>query len=176
MKKPKVVAVVGSKKSGKTTTVESLIREFVRRRYKVAAIKHVSEKDFTIDTQGKDTWRFAQAGATTVVSAAANEITTIEKKSLEAFSVDDLVKKCKGSDFVFAEGFKWLLSTERSIQKVVVIKTALEAANAPKLFNPILAFSGPCSTKELNRQIPYADALREPKKLADIIENFFVKK
>ena len=56
------MVVVGSKKSGKTTTTENLTRELTKRGYNVAAIKHVSEQDFTIDTVGKDTWRFAKAG------------------------------------------------------------------------------------------------------------------
>ena len=176
MTKPNVVAIVGSKKSGKTTTVENLIREFVKRKYRVAAIKHVSEKDFTIDTPGKDTWRFAQAGAQTIVSASANEVATIEKKPLEVFSVDDLLKKCAGNDFVFTEGFKWLMSRKQDIQKVVVVKSAQEVENALKLFYPILAFSGPYSSRGVNDQVPYQDGLREPEKLADIIEEHFRKK
>jgi molybdopterin-guanine dinucleotide biosynthesis protein MobB len=175
MMKPHVVAVVGGKKVGKTTTVENLIREFVKRKYKVAAIKHVSEKDFTIDTPGKDTWRFAQAGARTIVSAAANEVTTIQKVSLESLSLKDLLIKCKDSDFVFTEGLKGLVGKEPCIQKIVVVKTAGEAEKALKLFSPILAFSGPYCTKELTKQIPYADAVNEPEKLANIVERFFAK-
>ncbi|MCJ7559854.1 molybdopterin-guanine dinucleotide biosynthesis protein B, partial [Candidatus Bathyarchaeota archaeon] len=64
------IAVVGSKKSGKTTTIENLVRELTKKGYKVAAIKHVSEPDFTIDTAGKDTWKFAKAGAKTIISVA----------------------------------------------------------------------------------------------------------
>ena len=65
--KAAIIAVVGSKKSGKTTTIEALTRELVKRGFKVAAVKHVSEPDFTMDTKGKDTWRFAQAGARIVI-------------------------------------------------------------------------------------------------------------
>ena len=104
--KQQVVAVVGTKKSGKTTTIENLIRELTRRGYKVAVIKHVPEPDHTIDTPGKDTWRYAQAGAKTIVSAAANEIATIEKTPLETVKLDTLIKKCKGNDIVFIEGLK----------------------------------------------------------------------
>ena len=59
--KPIVIAVVGSKASGKTTTIEILTKELSRKGYKIAAVKHIPEKNFTIDKKGKDTWRFAKA-------------------------------------------------------------------------------------------------------------------
>ncbi|UCF45147.1 MAG: molybdopterin-guanine dinucleotide biosynthesis protein B, partial [Candidatus Bathyarchaeota archaeon] len=101
-----IIAVVGSKKSGKTTTTENLIRELTERGYKVAAIKHISEADFTIDIAGKDTWKFAKAGAKTIISIAANEIATIEKGITESVSLETLLKKCRGNDVVLIEGLK----------------------------------------------------------------------
>jgi molybdopterin-guanine dinucleotide biosynthesis adapter protein len=169
--KIKAVAVVGTKKSGKTTTTENLIRELTKRGYKIATIKHVPEPEFTIDTQGKDTWRHAQAGAKTIVSAAPNEIATIEKTPLETVSLDALIKRCKGNDIVFIEGLKKKVAKKRSIPKIVVAKTMDEAVNALAAYKPILAFSGPYNTENLNFEIPYADALKNPEKLADIVEN-----
>jgi molybdopterin-guanine dinucleotide biosynthesis protein B len=171
-----VIAVVGSKKSGKTTTIENLIRELSQRGYKVAAIKHVSEPDHTIDTPGKDTWRYAQAGARTVISAAANEIVTIEKRLLEMVSLDMLLKKCRGNDIVFIEGLKKKVAKRKNITKIVVTKTKDESVNAVEIYEPILAFSGPYSTKNLNYEIPYEDALETPNRLADIIETKLLKK
>ena len=171
----RVVAVVGTKKSGKTTTTENLIRELTRRGYKVATIKHVPEPDFTIDTPGKDTWRHAQAGAKTIVSASANEIATIEKIPLETISLDALIKRCKGNDIVFIEGLKKKVAKRRSIPKIVVATTMDEAVNALEVYKPILAFSGPYDTENLNFEIPYADALKNPEKLADIVENKFLR-
>jgi len=174
--KPTVIAVVGTKKSGKTTTIEILIQELSRRGYKVAAIKHVPEPDHTIDTSGKDTWRYAQAGAKTVVSAAANEIATIEKISLETVTIDDLVRRCKGSDVVFTEGLKKQVAKLKNIQKIVVAKNADEVNSALAVYKPIVAFSGSFSTKRLTKEIPYANALEKPRELADIIETTLLKK
>ena len=58
-----IIAVVGGRKSGKTTAVEVLVEGLVEHGYKVATVKHVSQKNFTMDTEGKDTWRHAKAGA-----------------------------------------------------------------------------------------------------------------
>jgi molybdopterin-guanine dinucleotide biosynthesis protein B len=174
--KQQVIAVVGTKKSGKTTTIENLIRQLTNRGYRVAAIKHVPEPDHTIDTPGKDTWRYAQAGAKTIVSAAASEIATIEKTPLETVKLDALIKRCKGNDIVFIEGLKKRVAKRQDIPKIVVAKTMYEAVNAIEAYRPILAYSGPYSTENLNFQIPYADAKETPEKLADIIENNLPKK
>jgi molybdopterin-guanine dinucleotide biosynthesis protein B len=174
--KQQVIAVVGTKKSGKTTTIENLIRELTKRGYKVAAIKHVPEPDHTVDTPGKDTWRYAQAGAKTIVSAAASEIATIEKTPLETVKLDALIKRCKGNDIVFIEGLKKKVAKRKGIPKIVVAKTMDEVVNALEVYKPILAFSGPYSTENLNFQISYADAKETPEKLADIVENKLLKK
>jgi molybdopterin-guanine dinucleotide biosynthesis protein B len=174
--KQQVIAVVGTKKSGKTTTIENLIRELTKRGYKIAAIKHVPEPDHTIDTPGKDTWRYAQAGAKTIVTAAAGEIATIERIPLETVKLDALIRKCIGSDVVFIEGLKKKVAKRKNIAKIVVSKTMDEAMNAVEVYKPILAFSGPYSTKNLNFEIPYVNALENSEELADIIETKLLRK
>jgi molybdopterin-guanine dinucleotide biosynthesis protein B len=165
----KVIAIVGSKSSGKTTTTEILIKELAKRGYKIAAVKHIPEPNFTIDTKGKDTWRFAESGAKTIISIAAHEIATIEKTN-ESFSLKKILKKCVGNDIVFLEGFKELVSKERAIPKIVVVKSEKEALEALKSFKPVLAFTGPYSTENLKLKIPYVDVLKTPEKIADIVE------
>ena len=174
--KAKVVAVVGTKKSGKTTTIENLIRELTKKGYKVAAIKHVSEPKFSIDTPGKDTWRFSQAGAKTIVSIAANEIATIEKIPIDEVKMEGLLRKCTGNDVVLIEGLKKRLSKMRKIQKIVVVKSRQEAVNAFETYEPILAFSGPYNTESVSSKIVYVDALKNPEKLVAIIEEKLLKK
>jgi molybdopterin-guanine dinucleotide biosynthesis protein B len=174
--KTRVIAVVGSKKSGKTTTIENLTRELTKRGYNVAAVKHVSEQDFTIDTPEKDTWKFAQSGAKTIISVAANEIATLEKIPLESVSLKTLLKKCRGNHVVFVEGLKKLVATKKNVSKIVIVKSRKETMKALESFKPILAFSGPYSTEALNLKIQYVDAVKNPVKLADIIENKLLKK
>lgn len=165
-----VIAVVGSKSSGKTTTMEILTKELTRRGYKIAAIKHIPEPNFTIDTEGKDTCRFAKAGARTIVSVASNEIATIEKVDEENFSLKEILKRCEGNDVVLIEGFRKLVRKMSGIHKIVVVKSEEEALEALKYFEPILAFTGPYSTKNLNLKVPYVDVLKNPKEIADIVE------
>ena len=170
------IAIIGTKKSGKTTTTESLIRELTKKGYRVAAIKHVSEPEFTIDTAGKDTWRFAQSGAGTIISVATNEIATIQKKPLDKVKVKDLVRKCRDNDIILIEGLKKRLSKMRNIQKIVVVKSREEATYALEAYKPILAFSGPYNTESMNAGVPYVDALKNPEELARIVEEKLLKK
>jgi len=172
--KATVIAVVGSKRSGKTTTVEALVRELAKKGHKIAAIKHISEQKFTIDTKGKDTWRYAQAGAQTVIGISATELATIEKAN-KTFSLEDILERSQGHDFVFLEGFKKLVSKESNIPKIVVVKSQNEAQEAATAYRPIIAFAGPYSTENLHLEAPYVDALKNPARLARIVEAFVSK-
>ena len=48
--------------TGKTTLIEKLLRRLKEKGFRVAVIKHDAH-DFDIDREGKDSWRFTQAGA-----------------------------------------------------------------------------------------------------------------
>ncbi len=58
----KILTVVGTKNTGKTTLVTMLVQELVKRGHKVGTIKH-THHDF--DLEGKDTWKHRKAGART---------------------------------------------------------------------------------------------------------------
>lgn len=163
------IAIVGGKSSGKTATVEALTRELTKRGYNVAAVKHISERDFTIDQEGKDTWRFAKAGAQTVVSVASNEIATIEK-TVTKISLAEILEKCKTNNIVLLEGFRNLVKDNPKIPKIVAVKSAKEFTEFSENFKPILAFTGSYSPENQNSKAPYVDVLKCPEKLADIVE------
>ena len=75
-----IVSLIGLKKTGKTTCIEALIKEFKSRGMKVGTVKSMVHSKFTIDTEGKDTWRHQEAGADFVVSLSKDEIAYIEKR------------------------------------------------------------------------------------------------
>jgi len=173
--KPKVIAVVGGKKVGKTTTTENLIDELTKRGYRVAAIKHISEPEWTIDTPGKDTFRFAKKGANPIIVLAPNETVTIAKGATEKIPLSALLKKARGSDVVLTEGFKRTVAKKTAVPKIVVVTSKEQAEAAQKTYKPILAFSGPYDTHELFPATPYVNGLTEPGKLADLAEDKILK-
>lgn len=174
--KKTIIAVVGGKKSGKTTAVETLTKEITRRGYIVATVKHIPEPNFTVDTEGKDTWRFAQAGAKTIVAVSADEIAAIEKTDTRNLSLKEILRKCKGNDLILVEGFRKAVGKNKDIYKIVVVKSAEEAKEALKSFSPILAFTGSFSAANLNLGAPYFDSLKNINKMADTVEKIMKRR
>ena len=66
-RRPFVVQVVGESGSGKTQVIERAVRGLIRRRLRVAVVKHSHHAP---DLEGKDTARFSRAGADIVVFAS----------------------------------------------------------------------------------------------------------
>ena len=104
-KTPPTICIVGRSKSGKTTLLEKLIREFKRRGYRVATIKHHSHPGFEIDRPGKDTWRHAQAGSDHVVIAAPDKVASIRRVEREP-ALEEIAAAIDDVDVILAEGYK----------------------------------------------------------------------
>ena len=101
-----ILSFVGRSNSGKTTLIERVIPELVRAGYKVATVKHAGH-GFDLDTEGKDSWRHKQAGASSVV--------IISKSSLAMFAdVSDHMNVAEvreqyldaSYDLILAEGWR----------------------------------------------------------------------
>lgn len=100
-----LITVIGKSKSGKTTLLEGLVRELSGRGYRVATVKHHSHAGFEIDTPGKDSWRFAQAGSQQVVIAAPDKFATYRKLEGE-LSLDGIAAEIRDMDVILVEGYK----------------------------------------------------------------------
>jgi molybdopterin-guanine dinucleotide biosynthesis adapter protein len=100
-----VVSIVGRhSNSGKTTLLVKLLNEAKRRGWRVAAVKHDSH-GFEMDKPGKDTWRFAQAGADVVAISSPSKMAIIEKVEEER-SLDQVLERIQDVDMIFTEGYK----------------------------------------------------------------------
>jgi len=166
-----IIAVVGSRQSGKTTTVEAIVRGLTEKGYRVATTKHIHETDFTMDTEGKDTWRHAQAGAKTIMSVAPREWTIIRKIDIAKLNLNTFVQQCeKEADILILEGFRKHVAKNLAIPKVVTVKNKNEVSETLEYFKPILAFAGPAKVTVGDIKIPRIDVLREPQKLVEIVD------
>lgn len=98
--------IVGWKNSGKTTLVTSLIENFSARGLKVAAVKHAHHA-FDIDHEGRDSYRYREAGAVTVaVSSGKRFAIMTELRDKPEASLSDLIRHIEGADMILVEGFK----------------------------------------------------------------------
>lgn len=104
MTPPPLFIFVGHSNAGKTTFVEKLLPALTRRGRRVATIKHAHHQ-VELDTPGKDSWRYKNAGA------ALSMLVTQSALQLVADAVEErepkqLAKRFLGeADLVLAEGF-----------------------------------------------------------------------
>ena len=100
-----IVSIVGTSDSGKTTLIEKLVPELVRRGYRVATIKH-DVHGFDVDREGKDSWRHKQAGAHTVVISSPQKLALIRDVDHDAELGELRDKYIQDVDIILSEGFK----------------------------------------------------------------------
>ena len=96
--------VAASSNSGKTTLIEKVIMILKARGLRVAVIKHASG-GFDLDRPGKDSWRFQQAGADTVILVGAGRM-ALMKKIEQQPSPEEMERLAEDVDIVIYEGFK----------------------------------------------------------------------
>lgn len=104
MSKPSLFIFVGHSNAGKTTFVEKLLPELTVRGHRVATIKHAHHR-VELDSEGKDSWRYKQAGAvmsmlvtTTALQLVADAVDRREPRQLADRFLGE-------ADMVLAEGF-----------------------------------------------------------------------
>lgn len=157
----RVFSVVGFSDSGKTKTVENIIKELRRRRYSVGTVKEIHCKDFSLDEEGTDTYRHIMAGSQRVTARGNEETGIIFKKKL---SIDEILKKYE-YDFVILEGVE-----DSNIPKIITA-TDQEGIEG-KLDRLAFVISGVISNdmREYG-EIPIINSMNNIKELVDLIEN-----
>ncbi len=143
-KKPFMIAFVGTSGSGKTATMEYVTEQLTKQGFRVGVAKHIHDEGFTIDTEGKDTWRHAHAGARIVIGASPNELAVIKKTTSEAkFEEIAEVLRNQDLDVALLEGFSAASSGVANLPKVI---TAMDAKDLKYTLRrtrpPILAITG----------------------------------
>ena len=95
-------SVVAFSGTGKTTLLEKLVAELKSRGLRVAVIKHDAH-EFDIDHEGKDSWRFTNAGAVVTVVVSESKAAFIENRPVQ---LDTLLSRITDVDIIFTEGYK----------------------------------------------------------------------
>ena len=98
----KIIAVVGTKNTGKTTLVTKIVRELVERGFEVGTIKY---SHHSFDMSDRDTGKHKQAGAT-IVAGTGKETFFTMNGGMELENVLSMMNFIKNLDFIVLEGFK----------------------------------------------------------------------
>ena len=102
----RIFGIAGWKNSGKTTLVEGVVRELVKRGLRVATMKH-AHHGFDIDHEGRDSYRHREAGASEVIVASSKRWAVVHELRGESEpNFQDMMAKLSPADIVIVEGFK----------------------------------------------------------------------
>ena len=100
-----MLSIVGKSNSGKTTLIEKMIPELIKRGWRVATIKH-NRHGFAIDHEGKDSWRHKRAGARTTVIASPHQVAVVEDTERDYEIAELRDRYIRDVDLIIVEGFK----------------------------------------------------------------------
>lgn len=99
----RVFGVTGWKNAGKTTLVERLVAEFVRRGFTVATVKHAHHA-VDIDEPGTDSFRHRAAGATEVALVGGARFAIMREQAEPTLT--QVLARLAPADIVLIEGYK----------------------------------------------------------------------
>jgi molybdopterin-guanine dinucleotide biosynthesis protein B len=156
----KLFSVIGISLTGKTTTIENIIKELKKRRYSVGSVKEIHFEDFAIDEEGTNTYRHSKAGAEPVTARGYYETDILYKERL---SLEKILKNY-AQDYVILEGVE-----DGNFPKIITAKNKDEIEQ--KMDDMVFAISGKIS-EELDQYkgIPVIDGISESEKLVNLIE------
>ena len=95
------VAFTAHSGTGKTTLLEKIVRELKQRGLRVCAIKQDAHH-IQLDREGKDSWRFAQAGADMVIVSGPEQTAVIERR---ARTLEQNLEAVHDVDIILVEGY-----------------------------------------------------------------------
>ena len=132
----KIISVVGRKNSGKTTLIERMIPIFRKREMRVAVVKHDAH-DFSIDHEGKDTWRFRQAGAEEVVIASSSQLALMRRLETPVCP-EEILSLLDSPDLVILEGYKRMHYPKLAVLRCASELTDMHLQDDPTVIGHVL--------------------------------------
>jgi len=97
-----VIAFAAWSGTGKTTLIEKVVAVLKAKGLRLAVIKHDAHR-FEIDREGKDSWRFTQAGADVVLVSSPEKTALVAQR---AYTLRELIASVRDVDLILVEGYK----------------------------------------------------------------------
>ncbi len=102
---PPMVCFVAPSGTGKTTLLELVVAEMSRRGHRVGAVKHDAHR-IELDTEGKDSWRLREAGATATMLMGRNQLAWFGEDDAGPSLLQVASLFFPGVDVILVEGFR----------------------------------------------------------------------
>ncbi len=101
------ITVTGWSNSGKTTFVTQVVKILADSGIKVAVIKHHGHAPGGVDQEGKDSWKYEQAGASPVILSSSAQYAVFVSTPDHEPTREELMERLPGStELVVIEGFR----------------------------------------------------------------------
>lgn len=101
------ITVTGWSNSGKTTFVTQVVKILADSGIKVAVIKHHGHAPGGVDQEGKDSWKYEQAGANPVILSSSAQYAVFVSSPDHEPTREELMERLPGStELVVIEGFR----------------------------------------------------------------------
>ncbi|WP_300667149.1 molybdopterin-guanine dinucleotide biosynthesis protein B [Desulfoluna sp.] len=97
------LSIVGKSGSGKTTLMTRILPLLQQKGFRVGIIKHTAH-GFSMDHEGKDSWKYQQAGADAVMVASETAYALVKK--VTPVCLEELEGQMKDVDLILTEGYK----------------------------------------------------------------------
>ena len=161
---PPLLGFVAPSGTGKTTLITAIIPLLKQQGLNIALIKH-SHHNFDIDYPGKDSYRFREAGASSVLVVSPHRralITEFEDKKEPMLAEQLTFFKEKNIDLILVEGFK-----NEKIPKIQLYRSSLLSPCEVIKDAGLLAIASdiPC---DIPKTVHYLD-INQPQKIAEFI-------
>ncbi len=156
----KVFSVIGITDSGKTATIENIIKELIKRNYSVGTVKEIHFHNFKMDLEGTNTHRHKEAGSSLVTARGAYETDVLFQKKLSVNEILDFYSQ----DYVILEGVRDTCApkivTAHNIQGIEDRMDQTTFAVSGRIAAEIKEYKG----------LPGINAMTDIEKLVDLIE------
>ncbi|MDZ7837615.1 MAG: molybdopterin-guanine dinucleotide biosynthesis protein B [Actinomycetota bacterium] len=160
----KAFSVLGTTKSGKTTTIENIVKEITRRGYSVGTIKEIHYENFAIDTPGTNTYRHRQAGAELVCARGYQETDIMYGHKLP---IEEIIQFYT-QDYLIMEGV-----ADYNVPLIICAsdREKLQAYVKEPYFSRVFAIAGKVSNQGMDsfNQIPVINAESSAGQLTDLV-------
>lgn len=159
----KVISVYGYSGTGKTTTIENIIKELRKRRYKVASLKEIHFEGFTMDQEGTNTYRHKEAGSQLVTARGYNETNILYQEKLP---IHQILSLYWSYDYVVMEGV-----TDCNCPKILTAGT--EEDIETRMDGQVFMISGRIANEKFcYKELPIINSLNRIVELVDRIEEY----
>ncbi|MEO2068657.1 MAG: molybdopterin-guanine dinucleotide biosynthesis protein B [Desulfurobacteriaceae bacterium] len=161
-----VVSFIGYHNSGKTTFVKEVVKILKEKGYRIAVLKSTKHENVIKDTEGKDSYKYKEAGANAIGIITPSELILFKK--LEDFDLETLASKLFSDyDIVICEGFKK--------SKVPKFEITRKDIKEPLLVKNLENVIGVISDYEVDIDGVLKFPLDNPQKVATFLEEKFIK-